>query len=168
MTDLTGDGTSGERLTSGERFVAGDHRSERRVGARSKARKRALDVLFEADQRELSALEVLAAREAAQTPATPMNPYTGAAVRGVVEHRERIDELISTYAQGWTLARMPAVDRALLRLGAWEVLYSDEVPDAVAVDEAIELARTLSTDESPSFVAGLLGRIIDLKPTLAP
>lgn len=161
-----GAGRSHDGLTSGERFVAGE-RSDRRVGARSKARKRAVDVLFEADQRGVAPLDVLAAREAAQTATTPVNPYTLAAVRGVVEHGERIDELISTYAQGWTLARMPAVDRALLRLGAWEVLYSGDVPDAVAVDEAIELARTLSTDESPSFVSGLLGRIIDLKPTLA-
>jgi N utilization substance protein B len=124
-----------------------------------------MDVLFEADQRGVAALEVLAARQAAADPA--LNAYTVTAVRGVVERQDRLDELISTYAQGWTLDRMPAVDRALLRLGAWEVLYSDEVPDAVAVDEAIVLARSLSTDDSPGFVAGLLGRLIDLKPTLA-
>lgn len=137
-----------------------------RIGARSKARKRAIDVLFEADQRGVPALEVLAAREAAADPA--LNPYTVTMVQGVVAQRERLDELISTYAQGWTLQRMPAVDRALLRLGAWEILFNDEVPDAVAVDEAITLARSLSTEDSPSFVAGLLGRLIDLKPTLAP
>jgi N utilization substance protein B len=124
-----------------------------------------MDVLFEADQRGVAALEVLAARQAAADPA--LNAYTVTAVRGVVERQDRPDELISTYAQGWTLDRMPAVDRALLRLGAWEVLYSEEVPDAVAADEAIVLARSLSTDDSPGFVAGLLGRLIDLKPTLA-
>ena len=136
-----------------------------RIGARSKARKRAVDVLFEADQRGVPALEVLAARMAAADP--ELNPYILTMVRGVVEQRARIDELISTYAQGWSLERMPAVDRALLRLGAWEVLYSDEVPDAVAVDEAITLATSLSTDDSPTFVAGLLGRLVELKPTLA-
>lgn len=136
-----------------------------RIGARSKARKRAVDVLFEADQRGVPALEVLAARIAAADP--ELNPYTLTMVRGVVEQRARLDELISTYAQGWSLERMPAVDRALLRLGAWEVLYSDEVPDAVAVDEAITLATSLSTDDSPTFVAGLLGRLVELKPTLA-
>ncbi|HEX8496222.1 MAG TPA: transcription antitermination factor NusB [Actinomycetales bacterium] len=143
----------------------GEGRGEPRIGSRTKARKRAMDVLFEADQRGVAALEVLAARQAAADPA--LNAYTVTAVRGVVERQDRLDELISTYAQGWTLDRMPAVDRALLRLGAWEVLYSDEVPDAVAVDEAIVLARSLSTDDSPGFVAGLLGRLIDLKPTLA-
>ncbi len=137
-----------------------------RVGARSKARKRAVDVLFEADQRGVPALDVLAARQAAADPA--LNPYIVTMVQGVVDQRARLDELISTYAQGWTLERMPAVDRALLRLGAWEVLYSDEVPDAVAVDEAITLARSLSTDDSPAFVAGLLGRLVELKPTLLP
>ena len=136
-----------------------------RIGARSKARKRAVDILFEADQRDVPALDVLAARVAAADPA--LNPYTLTMVRGVVEQRARLDELISTYAQGWSLERMPAVDRALLRLGAWEVLYSDEVPDAVAVDEAITLATSLSTDDSPTFVAGLLGRLVELKPTLA-
>lgn len=136
-----------------------------RIGARSKARKRAVDVLFEADQRDVPALDVLAARIAAADP--ELNPYTLTMVRGVVEQRARLDELISTYAQGWSLERMPAVDRALLRLGAWEVLYSDEVPDAVAVDEAITLAASLSTDDSPTFVAGLLGRLVELKPTLA-
>ena len=135
------------------------------VGSRSKARKRALDVLFEADQRGVDPLGVLAVRQAAGDP--PINPYTAVIVQGVVERQERIDELISTYAQGWSMERMPAVDRSLLRLGAWEVLYSDEVPDAVAVDEAITLARSLSTDDSPTFVSGLLGRLVDLKPTLA-
>jgi N utilization substance protein B len=85
----------------------------------------------------------------------------------VTARRERIDELLSTYSQGWTLERMPAVDRALLRIGAFEVLFADEVPDAVAVNEAVDLARSLSTDDSPAFVNGLLGRIVELKPTRA-
>jgi N utilization substance protein B len=133
------------------------------MAARSKARKRAVDVLFEADQRGLDPVTVLADRLAQADP--PLNEYTITLVEGVLSRRERIDELISTYAQGWTLERMPAVDRAVLRLGAWEILYGD-VPDAVAVDEAVELSRSLSTDESPSFVNGLLGRLLQLKPSL--
>jgi N utilization substance protein B len=133
------------------------------MAARSKARKRAVDVLFEADQRGLDPVTVLADRLAQADP--PLNEYTITLVEGVLSRRERIDELISTYAQGWTLERMPAVDRAVLRLGAWEILYSD-VPDAVAVNEAVELSRSLSTDESPAFVNGLLGRLLQLKPSL--
>ena len=135
------------------------------MSARSKARKRAVDVLFEADQRGLPPVRVLADRLAQSDP--PVSEYTVTLVQGVVDKRERLDELISTYSQGWTLERMPAVDRALLRLGAWEVLYADDVPDAVALSEAVELAKTLSTDDSPGFVNGLLARILDLKPTLA-
>jgi N utilization substance protein B len=134
------------------------------MAARTKARKRAIDVLFEADQRGLDPVTVLAGRLAQADP--PVHEYTVTLVEGVLARRERIDELLSTYAQGWTLERMPAVDRAVLRLGAWEILYSDDVPDAVAVDEAVELSRSLSTDESPSFVNGLLGRLLQLKPTL--
>lgn len=134
------------------------------MSARSKARKRALDVLFEAEQRGLSATTVLAERVAA--PDAALNPYTVELVEGVVAHRARIDELLGTYAVGWSLDRMPAVDRAVLRLGVFEVLWSDDVPDAVAVDEAVQLARSLSTDDSPGFVNGLLGRIVELKPML--
>jgi N utilization substance protein B len=134
------------------------------MAARTKARKRAVDVLFEADQRGLDPVTVLADRLRQADP--PLNEYTITLVEGVLAHRERIDELLSTYAQGWTLDRMPAVDRAVLRLGTFEILYSDGVPDAVAVDEAVELCRSLSTDESPAFVNGLLGRIVQLKPTL--
>ncbi len=135
------------------------------MAARTKARKRAVDVLFEADQRRRDALTVLADRIAQADP--PVNDYTVTLVEGVVAQRPRLDELISTYAQGWTIERMPAVDRALLRLGAWEILFNDEVPDAVAVSEAVELATSLSTDDSPAFVNGLLSRILELKPTLA-
>lgn len=134
------------------------------MAARSKARKRALDVLFEADQRGLDAVAVLAQRLPAADP--PVPEYAVTLVEGVVAHRERIDELLSTYSQGWTLDRMPAVDRAILRLGLFELLWADDVPDAVAVDEAVELAKALSTDDSPSFVNGLLGRLVRMKPTL--
>jgi N utilization substance protein B len=136
------------------------------VAARSKARKRALDVLFEADQRCLPVLDVLAERVRQPGTQTSLPQYSVDIVEGVVGQMGRIDELISSYAQGWTLVRMPAVDRAILRIGAWEVLFSPDVPAAVAVDEAVELARSLSTDDSPAFVNGLLGRLVELKPTL--
>ncbi len=136
------------------------------MGARTKARKRALDVLFEADQRQRDPLTLLAERIAEPGTEAALPQYSVDLVEGVLGERARIDDLLSTHSHGWTLERMPAVDRALLRIGAWEILYNDEVPDAVAVDEAVELARTLSTDDSPSFVNGLLGRIVDLKPTL--
>ena len=136
------------------------------MGARSKARKRALDVLFEADQRRSAPREVLAARIAEPGTEAALPQYSVDLVEGVLDHQERIDELIATYSHGWTLERMPAVDRAALRLGAWEILFNDEVPDAVAVDEAVELVRALSTDDSPTFVNGLLGRLVELKPTL--
>jgi N utilization substance protein B len=132
------------------------------MGARSKARKRALDVLFEADQRGLDPLTLLAERVKRADPPVPQ--YAVEIVEGVCAHLERIDELLSTYAQGWVLERMPAVDRSLLRLSTWELLYNDEVPDVVAIDEAVELARTLSTDESPAFVNGLLARLMQVKP----
>ena len=136
------------------------------MAARTKARKRALDVLFEADQRGLDPLTVLARRIAEPGTQAPVPQYSVDLVEGVVEHLERIDEVLATHSHGWTVARMPAVDRALLRVGAWEILYNDDVPDAVAVSEAVGLAEELSTDESPSFVNGLLARIVELKPTL--
>ncbi len=135
------------------------------MGARSKARKRALDVLFEADQRGMDAVTLLAERVRRADP--PVAEYAVQIVEGVTRHRERIDELLSTYAQGWTIDRMPGVDRAVLRLGTWELLFNDDVPDAVAIDEAVELARTLSTDDSPAFVNGLLARLHQVKPGVA-
>jgi transcription antitermination protein NusB len=132
------------------------------VGARSKARKRALDILFEAEQRGMAPLDLLAQRRADLE--RPVPEYAGQIVEGVMARQDRIDELLSTYAQGWTLDRMPAVDRAVLRIGSWELLFNDAVPDAVAIDEAVELAGTLSTDESPSFVNGLLARLMEIKP----
>jgi transcription antitermination protein NusB len=133
-------------------------------GARSKARKRALDLLFAADLRRESAGEVL--DRAIAEDAGPSNPYTETLVRGVVEHLARIDEVLSTYSRGWTLDRMPAVDRNVLRIGVFEMLYVDDVPDAVAVTEAMALVRDLSTDESPSFVNGVLGAVMKNKPLL--
>jgi transcription antitermination protein NusB len=134
------------------------------VGARTKARKRALDVLFEADQRGADVLATLADRVAVGEP--PVPDYTIRLVEGVVAQRERIDELLTTYSQGWSLDRMPAVDRAVLRLGTFELIWRDDVPDAVVISEAVGLARQLSTDESPAFVNGLLARLLDLKPLL--
>jgi N utilization substance protein B len=135
------------------------------VGARSKARKRALDVLYEANQREGDALATLRERLALSDP--PVPDYAATLVEGVVQHRERIDELLSTYAEQWTLDRMPPVDLAALRIGAYELLWCDDVPDAVAVSEAVALVADLSTDESAGFVNGLLARLLSLKPSLA-
>ncbi len=134
------------------------------MAARTKARRRALDVLFEADLRSRPPLEVLADVQARRRAAgeTPLNPYTETLVRGVVEHEQQIDEQLATYAIGWTLDRMPVVDRNVLRIGAFEVLYCDEVPSGVAVSEAVEMATELSTDSSPRFINGLLSRLADL------
>ncbi len=132
--------------------------------ARSKARRRALEILFEAEQREVTAMSALTVRREKMDQI--INPYTVDLVQGVTAMAEQIDEYLQTYSQGWTLERMPAVDRIILRMGAWELLFNDDVPDAVAVSEAVELAKDLSTDESPQFVNGLLGRLQQLKPTL--
>jgi N utilization substance protein B len=133
--------------------------------ARSKARKRALDVLYEADVRGEPVLELLDQRAADESP--PVAPYAAELVRGVQEHRDRIDELLAANAADWTLDRMPAVDRNLLRIGVYELLWAPDVPDGVAISEAVQLARSLSTEASPAFVNGLLARLLELKPTLA-
>jgi transcription antitermination protein NusB len=132
--------------------------------ARSKARKRALDILFEAEQRGTGVLDLLAERITLGSP--PVPGYAADLVRGVTVHTARIDELISRYAEGWTLDRMPAVDRNVLRIGVYELLWADDVPDAVAISEAVLLAQDLSTEASPAFVNGLLARIAKLKPSL--
>jgi transcription antitermination protein NusB len=134
------------------------------VSARSKARKRAVDVLFEAEQRRIDPLVTLQDRLEQNDP--PVPDYAVTLVKGVVEHRARIDELLTTYAQDWTLDRFPAVDLQVLRIGAYELLWCPDVPDQVAVSEAVELASSLSTDESPAFVNGLLARLLQLKPAL--
>lgn len=132
------------------------------MSARSKARKRALDILFQADVRgdEVPAVLAAEAKRAANEPAREASwLYAREIVDGVIDNREAIDEQITTFAKDWSLARMPAVDRAVLRIGAWEILYNDEVPSAVAIDEAVELAKEFSTDDSGSFVHGVLARI---------
>ncbi|MEO6822435.1 MAG: transcription antitermination factor NusB [Candidatus Nanopelagicales bacterium] len=134
------------------------------MSARSKARKRALDVLYEADLREIGARDVLTA--ALSVPDRPLNQYTIELVEGVVDHQQRIDELLGTYSEGWTLERMPPVDRNVLRIGVWELLYADQTPDAVAISEAVALVQDLSTGESATFVNGLLARVVTLKQDL--
>ncbi|MGZ0710857.1 transcription antitermination factor NusB (plasmid) [Coraliomargarita sp. W4R53] len=132
------------------------------MSARSKARKRALDILFQADVRGVALAEMLAteAKRAASEPAREASwLYAREIVDGVVDNRDAIDEQITTFAKDWTLDRMPAVDRAVLRIGVWEILYNDAVPTAVAIDEAVELAKEFSTDEAGSFVHGVLARI---------
>jgi len=134
--------------------------------ARSKARKRALDILFEAEIKGEPPLDVLAERTAAGSP--PVSGYAAELVRGVQAHRERIDELLAAHSQGWTLDRMPAVDRNILRSGVFELFWVPSVPDGVAISEAVLLARELSTDGSPAFVNGLLARLLELRPELEP
>ncbi|WP_153394315.1 transcription antitermination factor NusB [Ornithinicoccus halotolerans] len=136
------------------------------MAARSKARKRALELLYEAEQRGLNVTDLLEQRLAAPTTQHPLPEYTAQLVRGVVQHWATINETIATYSQGWPLERMASVDRGLLRLATWEIVWNPEVPDAVAISEARELARTLSTDESPAFLQGLLGRIAEVKDTV--
>ncbi|WP_069814084.1 transcription antitermination factor NusB [Streptomyces sp. TP-A0874] len=139
------------------------------MAARSNARKRAFQILFESDQRGAPVRTVLAdwlrlARTDNRQP--PVSEFTMRLVEGYAERADRIDELISTYAVDWTLDRMPVVDRNILRLGAYELLWEDDTPDGVVLDEAVQLAREFSTDDSPAFVNGLLGRLKELKPTL--
>jgi len=138
------------------------------VSARTKARKRAIDILYAADVRQSTIPESLAieAQRAANEPARMASwLYARDIIDGVVDHREEIDELIETYSQGWSLKRMPVVDRAILRIGIWEILFNDAVPHAVAIDEAVEAAKILSTDDSAGFVNGLLGRIAQTAPS---
>lgn len=134
------------------------------MAARTKARKRALDILFECELQSVPLGQTLAGRKLAADP--PVNDYTVMLVEGIVAQQARIDDLLAENSVGWTLDRMPAVDRNLLRIGAYEILYVDDVPDPVAVSEAVNLARELSTDESPAFINGLLSKLIQLKPTL--
>ena len=134
------------------------------MSARSKARKRALDMVFAAEARGRAPGDFLA--DEVEAGEAPTNDYTVTLVQGVADHLGRIDELIATYAEGWSLERMPAVDRNVLRLGVFEVLWVDDVPDAVAVSEALNLVRELSTDESPAFVNGILGNIVRNKERL--
>jgi len=135
------------------------------VGARSKARKRAVDLLFEAAVRKADPVTIMADR-VGSPDVPPVNDYTVTLVEGVTAHQARIDELLTEHAEGWSLARMPAVDLAVLRLGLYELLWATDVPDAVAIDEAVQLAKSLSTDDSPRFVNGVLGRIAGIADRL--
>lgn len=138
------------------------------MSARTKARKRAIDILYVADVRQISIAQSLAA-EAERAASEPDRAvswlYAREIVDGVVDHGDEIDELIETYSQGWSLARMPIIDRAILRIGIWEILFNDAVPPAVAINEAVEAAKVLSTDDSSGFVNGLLGRIAQTAPS---
>ncbi|WP_392969676.1 transcription antitermination factor NusB [Streptomyces sp. LN245] len=139
------------------------------MAARNTARKRAFQILFEGDQRGVDVLTVLAdwiRHSRSDTRQPPVSEYTMELVEGYATKVRRIDDLLAQYAVGWTLDRMPVVDRNILRLGTYELIWVDETPDAVVLDEAVQLAKEFSTDESPSFVNGLLGRLKDLKPSL--
>lgn len=137
--------------------------------ARGKARKQALDILFESDIRNSSPIELLSTRlvDVEGPDARPVREYAQELVKGVVEHRRKIDELISTYARGWDMDRLPAVDRNVLRIAIYELLWREDIPDAVAIDEALTLAKLLSTDESAGYIHGVLGRISSIKTDLA-
>ena len=139
------------------------------MSARSKARKQTLDLLYESDIRGSSAADLLVLRDVPdESPdARPMRDFTKALIGGITENRRKIDELIATYAQGWDMDRLPAVDRNILRLAIYEIIWSDDVEDAVAIDEALNLARDLSTDESAGYIHGVLGRISTIKASIA-
>jgi N utilization substance protein B len=139
------------------------------VSARSKARKQALDLLYESDIRGSDLLQTLQARDVNEEgpDARPIRDYTKELVNGVAENRRKIDELITTYAQGWDMDRLPAVDRNILRLGIFEILWSTEVPISVAIDESLALAKELSSDESSKYIHGVLGRIASIKDTIS-
>jgi N utilization substance protein B len=145
-------------------------RRARSVKGRHVARKRAIDLLFEAEVRGLTPAQVVQTREAlaaAQSDdVAALHPYTAAVARGVSEHAAHIDDLITSHLQGWALARLPAVDRAVLRVAVWELLHADDVPEPVVVDEAVQLAKELSTDESPRFVNGVLGQLMLVTPQI--
>lgn len=134
------------------------------MAARSKARKRALDFLYEADIKNVSANELFTKRGASELS---QEPYVGEVISGVTEHIGRIDELIMTYAQGWDMDRMPPIDRNILRIALFEILWGNEIPIEVAADEAVELGKSLSTDESSAYINGVLGRIIKIKDSIA-
>lgn len=139
------------------------------MSARSKARKQTLDLLYESDIRSSDVLELLSLRDVVEegVDARPIREYTRLLVEGVHLHKRKIDELISTYAQGWDMDRLAAVDRNILRLGIFEILWQDEIDDAIIIDEALTLAQSLSTEESAGFIHGVLGRIVSIKASLA-
>lgn len=134
------------------------------MAARTKARKRALDVLYQSDLRSVDPVIVMSELEVQSDG--PLNPYTRVIVEGVTSHRTRIDDLLATYSADWSLDRMPAVDRNLLRIGVWELLWAHDVPSGVAISEAVTLSTDLSTDQSPKFINGVLGQIDDIREHL--
>ena len=138
------------------------------MSARSKARKQALDILYESDIRSSSALATLEARDVVEDgpDARPIREFTKELISGVSENKRKIDELIATYAQGWDMDRLAAVDRNILRLGIYEIVWSDDLADGIAIDEAISLAKDLSTDDSATFIHGLLGKISSIKESI--
>lgn len=139
------------------------------MSARTKARKRAVDALFAADLRDGMPNEMLDEAEQQSEDRSAQGEifsYAREAVIGILQHQAEIDDQLETYAQGWTLSRMPALDRAILRLATWEIMFNDQVPDAVAIDEAVELAKEYSTDASAGFVNGLLGKIVSTRTAL--
>lgn len=141
----------------------------KKLGARHKARRRAVDLLFEAEARDIDPSDLaderieLAARDQA---VAPVHAYTRTLVDGIAEDLDRVDGTIESYLHDWTLSRLPAVDRAILRVAVWELLYATDVPPIVAVDEAVELAKELSTDDSPGFVNGVLGQVVLVAPQI--
>jgi len=139
------------------------------VSARSKARKQALDILYESDIRNSEALAILESRDIVEEgpDARPIRQYTRELITGVTANKRKVDELIATYAQGWDMDRLAAVDRNILRLGIFEIIWSDELADGIAIDEAITLAKDLSTEDSATFIHGLLGKISSIKESVA-
>jgi N utilization substance protein B len=139
------------------------------VSARSKARKQALDILYESDIRSADALAILESRDVVEDgpDARPIREFTRELICGVAANKRKIDELITTYAQGWDMDRLAAVDRNILRLGIYEIIWSDDLADGIAIDEAITLAKDLSTDDSANFIHGLLGKISSIKESVA-
>jgi N utilization substance protein B len=138
------------------------------VSARSKARKQALDLLYEADIRGGSALELLQSRDVIEEgpEARPIRDFTKELISGITENTRKIDELITTYAQGWDMDRLPAVDRNILRLAIYEIVWSTDLADGIAIDEALTLAKELSTDESAGYIHGVLGKISSIKESI--
>ena len=139
------------------------------MSARSKARKQAVDLLYEADIRSASALDLLTLRDIEEEgpDGRPIREFTKLLIVGVTENKRKIDELIATYAQGWDMDRLPAVDRNILRLGIYEIVWSSDLDDGIAIDEALTLAKDLSTDESAGYIHGVLGRISSIKESIA-
>ena len=138
------------------------------MSARSKARKQALDLLYEADIRGSSALELLQSRDVNKDgpDARPIREFTKELISGISTNSRKIDELITTYAQGWDMDRLPAVDRNILRLAIYEIVWSSDLADGIAIDEALSLAKELSTDESAGYIHGVLGKISSIKESI--